>query len=252
MQSWLDSSSCGWRGDTGGGISGKPKACVPSSFSMTKRYILTEKRKALASSMLAQKIGYLKVEHLPPLPRLPIQSFNAHRIIRPKNELFVIQQGIVEIWHTAHDMFVAPLEARSIFGELPLLGQTMLDCRAIAAAGGVTVGVMSLPLASELIASIPLIIFEEIGPRLAHAQAEHYRTTFQTVESRLAGLLLKLAGGESSVTGFTQGDLAAQLATYRETVTNVMDSLREDRLIEIGRKKITILNKKALKELSEM
>jgi hypothetical protein len=31
-----------------------------------------------------------------------------------------------------------------------------------------------------------------------------------------------------------------------------MDLLREERLIEIGRKRITLLNKKALKELSEL
>lgn len=210
----------------------------------------TEKRKVLASRMLAQKIGYLKIKDLP--PDLPVQSFHAHRIIRPKNELFVIQNGIVEIWHTAHDMFVASLEAGTVFGELPLLGQTMLDCRAIAGTGGVTVGVMNVSLVTEWIASNPLTIFQEIGPRFAYAQSEHYRTTFQSVESRLAGLLLKLAGEESSVIGFTQGDLSKMLATYRETITNSMDSLREDRLIEIGRKKITILNKKKLKDLSEL
>jgi CRP/FNR family cyclic AMP-dependent transcriptional regulator len=209
---------------------------------------LTEKRKALASRMLAQKIGYLKID----TPELPTESFRAHRIIRPNNQLFVVQEGVVEIWHTAQDMFVTSLEAGRVFGELPLLGQTMLDCRAIAGSGGVIVGVMDTSLVTEWINSNPLPILQEIGPHLAHVESEHYRATFQAIESRLAGLLLNLAGEESSVTGFTQGDLAARLATYRETVTNVMDSLREDRLIEIGRKRITILNKNALKELSEL
>ncbi|MFP5261014.1 MAG: Crp/Fnr family transcriptional regulator [Blastocatellia bacterium] len=198
--------------------------------------------------MLAQKIGYLKIDFF----ELPTEIFRAHRIIRPNNQLFVVQEGVVEIWHTAQDMFVTSLEAGSVFGELPLLGQTMLDCRAIAGSGGVTVGVMDVSLVSEWINSNPISILQEIGPHLAYVEAEHYRTTFQTVESRLAGLLLNLAGDESEVSGFTQGELAEKLATYRETVTNVMDSLREDRLIEIGRKKITILNKKALKELSEL
>jgi CRP-like cAMP-binding protein len=103
---------------------------------------------------------------------------------------------------------------------------------------------MNLALTKEWINLNPLSFLRDIGPRFAHAQKEHYRTTFQTVESRLAGLLLHLAGGESSVTGFTQGDLAEQLATYRETVTNSMDALKEDRLIEIGRKRITSLTGK--------
>jgi CRP-like cAMP-binding protein len=149
-------------------------------------------------------------------------------------------------------MFITSLEEGSIFGELALLGQTMLGTQAIAGSGGVTLGVMSVALIEGWVDSNPLTFLQEIGPRLAHVQGEHYQTTFQTVESRLARLLLSLAGEESVVTGFTQGDFAEQLATYRETVTNSMDSLREDRLIEIGRKRITLLNKKALKELSEM
>jgi CRP-like cAMP-binding protein len=212
---------------------------------------LTEKRKALASRMLAQKIGYLKIDNFPSID-LPTESFRAHRIIRPNNQLFVVREGVVEIWHTAQDMFITSLEAGMVFGDMPLLGQTMLDCRAIAGSGGVMLGVMDIPLATEWISSSPLRILKDIGPRFAHAQAEHYRTTFQTVESRLAGLLLNLAGEGATVGGLTHGDLAAQLATYRETITNSIDSLRGERLIEIGRKRITILNKKGLRELSEL
>ncbi|MFP5262508.1 MAG: Crp/Fnr family transcriptional regulator [Blastocatellia bacterium] len=223
--------------------------CVcPSSFFMKT---LTEKRKALASRMLAQKIGYLKIDNFPSID-LPTESFKAHRIIRPDNQLFVVQEGLVEIWHTAQDMFVTLLETGMVFGDMPLLGQTMLDCRAIAGSGGVILGVMDIPLAIEWASSSPLRILQEIGPRFVHAQAEHYRTTFQMVESRLAGLLLNLAGEGATVGGLTHGDLAEKLSTYRETITNSIDSLREGRLIEIGRKRITILNKKGLRELSEL
>jgi CRP-like cAMP-binding protein len=212
---------------------------------------LTEKRKALASRMLAEKIGYLRIDDLPEI-NLPTESFRAHRVIRPNNQLFVIREGVVEIWHTAQDMFITSLETGMVFGDMPLLGQTMLDCRAIAGSGGVMLGVMDIPLAMEWASSGPLKILEEIGPRFAHAQAEHYQTTFQTVESRLAGLLLNLAGEGATVGGLTHGDLAEKLSTYRETITNSIDSLREGRLIEIGRKRITILNKKGLRELSEL
>jgi CRP-like cAMP-binding protein len=215
------------------------------------KHVLTEKRRILASKMLAEKIGYLKIDNLPTID-LPAESFRAHRIIRPKNQLFVVQEGVVEIWYTPHDMFITSLEEGSIFGELALLGQTMLDTQAIAGSGGVTLGVMNVSLIEGWIDLSPLTFLREIGPRFVHAQGEHYQTTFQTVESRLARLLLKLAGDESSVTGFTQGDFAEQLSTYRETVTNSMDSLKEDRLIEIGRKRIILLNKKRLKELAEI
>jgi CRP-like cAMP-binding protein len=224
----------------------------PLLFLMTgkQKHIFTEKRKALASKVLARKIGYLKSVDFS-LPDLPAQAFNAHRIIRPIDQLFVIQEGVVEIWHSPHDMFITSLEAGRIFGDMPLLGQTMLGTQAIAS-GSVTLGVMNLALVEEWVKTNSLEILKMIGARFAAVEVEHYRSTFQTVDSRLAGLLLELAGDESSVTGFTQEQLADQLATYRETVTNALDSLKQDGTIEIGRLRITILNKRALKELSEL
>jgi CRP/FNR family transcriptional regulator len=102
------------------------------------------------------------------------------------------------------------------------------------------------------IAASPRRILEHLGPRLYFVEAEHYRTMFQDVESRLAALLLELAGEGSDVEGFAHEDLGAQLGTYRETVTNALRSLKDGKIIEIGRLKITLLNKRALKELSEL
>jgi CRP-like cAMP-binding protein len=218
---------------------------VPLHLFMKK---FTEKTKALAAASLAQRIGYLRLE----LPDLPIQDFNAHKIIRPQEQLFIIRQGTVEIWQTHHDILVTELKQDSIFGDMPLLGQTMLGTQAIAGSGGVTLGVMGLDEATDWAESNQLAVLEEIGPRLAHLQAAHYRTQFYTVESRLASLLLDLAGNDSVITGLTHGDLGDQIGTYRETVTMALRDLRKEKIIEIGRMKITILNKKALRELSEL
>ena len=213
-----------------------------------KKQLLTDKRKRLAAASLAQKIGYLKIN----LPDIPAKHFNAHKIIRPDNELFVIRKGIVEIWHTQQDMLVTELGETCVFGEMPLLGQTMLDTQAIVGSGGVTVGVIDVNQVTELIGPGELSFLQTIGPRLARVELDHYRAIFQNAESRVAALILELAGSESVVTGFTHDDLANQLGIYRETVTNSIDSLKEDRLVNIGRKKITILNKKKLTELSQL
>jgi CRP/FNR family transcriptional regulator, cyclic AMP receptor protein len=212
---------------------------------MAKRHPLSEKKKILAAKSLVQKIGYLKLE----LPELPTQTFNAHKIIRPKDELFVIQEGVVEIWHTSHDMLVTELGETSVFGEMPFLGQTMLGCQAIAGSGGVTVGLLSTEKARELDTQT---ILEDLGPRLAQIQVEHYRTQFQTTDSRLAALLLDLAGEGEIITGLTQEDLADQLGAYRETITNVIQIMKKKKSIQMSRMKITILNKKELRELSEL
>src|ERR1051325_8287622 len=114
---------------------------------MTKKQLINEKRKQLAAASLAQKIGYLKIE----LPGLPTQTFNAHKVIRPDNELFVIREGIVEIWHTQQDILVTELRESSVFGEMSLLGQTMLGTQAIVGSGGVTLGVIDIDQVTELV-----------------------------------------------------------------------------------------------------
>jgi CRP-like cAMP-binding protein len=221
---------------------------------MYKKQGFSRKTKALAAATLAQKIGYLKARHFPQsfFENILTQTFYVHKIIRPRDELFVVEQGIVEIWHTKHDMLVTKLEAETLFGDMPLLGQSMYGCQAIAGSGGLTLGVMNLELITDRIRENPIKVLEEIGPRLIRIETEHYRTAFQTVGARIAALLLELAGATSSVQYLTQEEIGNVLGVYRETVTMSMRAMKESRLIEIGRKKITILDKKALEELSEL
>jgi CRP-like cAMP-binding protein len=223
-------------------------------MAIKQRHVFTRKRKVLAAKTLARKIGYLRTQDFPSsfFENLPTQIFNAHRIIRPKDELFVVQNGVVEIWHSHHDILVTELEPGSLFGDMCLLGQTMLGCQAMASTGGAEVGVADVELITERIKQSPHPVLEQVGSRLALIEAEHYRKAFQTVESRLAGLLLELAGAGSSVEGFTHEELGEQLGAYRETVTNALVAMRLDRLIVIGRKRVGILDKKALQELSNL
>jgi CRP/FNR family cyclic AMP-dependent transcriptional regulator len=48
------------------------------------------------------------------------------------------------------------------------------------------------------------------------------------------------------VNGWSQQDLAEQLGVYRETVTNALNELKNAGLIEVGRKRIAILDRKRL------
>jgi CRP-like cAMP-binding protein len=128
----------------------------------------------------------------------------------------------------------------------------MLGCKAIVGPEGATLAAISAGQVREWIRAEPVTLFEELGPRLSILEAEHYRIAFQTVESRLAGLPLELAVGTSSVTGLTQEELGKQLGIYRETVTHALKALKADRIIELRRKRITILDKRALRELSEL
>jgi CRP-like cAMP-binding protein len=149
-------------------------------------------------------------------------------------------------------MLVTKLQVGTLFGDLPLLGQSMYGCQAIAGSGGVTLGLVSPNRVYGWLEEEPRKILEEIGPRLIRVETEHYRVGFQTTDARLAALLLELTGESSIVAGYGHEELSQRLGVYRETVTMTMRAMKESRLIEIGRKRITILDKRALQELSEL
>jgi CRP-like cAMP-binding protein len=221
---------------------------------MYKKQGFSKKTRALAAATLAQKIGYLKAEDFPPafFDNIPTQTFNAHKIIRPREEIFIIKQGMVEIWHSHHDMLVTKLEAGILFGDMPLLGQSIYGCQAIAGPSGVTLGLVSLERVDEWLKDDSRRILEWIGPRLVSIETEHYRVGFQATDERLAALLLELTGESSIVAGYGHEELSQRLGVYRETVTMTMRAMKESKLIKVGRKRITLLDKKALKELSEL
>ena len=212
---------------------GEPQClCVSSFLIMSRRiqtgrrkHLLTVKKQTLATSTLAQKIGYLRVDDFPPrqiFETLPTEIYNPHRIIRTKGELFIVREGVVEIWHTRYDKLVKELEAGVLFGQMPLLGQTLLGTRAITGKQGATVAVMNLEAAKKWIESNPVSIFAELGYRLSEVETEHYRSQFQLADSRIAALLLELAGQDSVIEGISHQELGDKLGLYRERVGMLM------------------------------
>lgn len=135
---------------------------------------------------------------------------------------------------------------------MPLLGQTMLITRAISGDAGATVAVMDLNAAREWLESDSINVVEKLGPKLAYIDDQHYRTIFQTADSRIAALLLELAGEGSMIEGLTQSKIGEVLGIYRETVANMLNAMKKERLIDVGRMRITILDKRAMRELSEL
>jgi CRP-like cAMP-binding protein len=76
---------------------------------------------------------------------------------------------------------------------------------------------------------------------------------FKGIPARLAALLLNLADEQASsaITGLTHQDLAETVGTYRETATQVLNDMKGQGLIEIGRKRIGILDRGRLQAIAE-
>jgi CRP-like cAMP-binding protein len=97
--------------------------------------------------------------------------------------------------------------------------------------------------------TVALNMVRQIGPRLVEAERRHEQAAFQPVTSRLASLLNKLATKNREVVGYTHQEMADMLGVYRETVTNAIAELKQDRLIKVGRKRIVLLDQEGLRKI---
>lgn len=218
-----------------------------------RKHLHTDRKKVLVAKALSQKIGYLREENFPGssgLAALPRQEYPPDRIIKCKDALCFLIGGSVQIRH--HGYFIKSLTAGALFGDMALLGQTMLGCEAVTGVEGALIGVMDVDAAREWLISNSLAVVESLGPRLASLEIEHYRANFQLADYRIAALLLQLAGGSSVVIGWSHEKIGERLGIYRETVTVILDTMKADKLIAVDRLKIILLDKRALRELAEL
>jgi CRP-like cAMP-binding protein len=175
-------------------------------LSKRRKHVLPDKMKALSAKALAQKIGYLRIDDLPGtniFDSLPSLSFNPNRHIKSKGNLYLVKSGSVIIRHIHHEYLVKELSPGVLFGNMPLLGQTMIVTAAIAGGEGTRLAVLDTNTAKQWIESNPIALLEKLGPRLALAETGHYRSRFQLADSRLAALLLELSAEGSTVEGFS-------------------------------------------------
>jgi len=227
----------------------------------------SEKIRSLAAISLANKVGYLKLSDLvgqnsrsaeAAIEKMPKRNFKAGDKVYPGSQkapvACLVRSGRVNIVRTAstgRDLDVKAVEAGTIFGDMPMIGQSMLGAKAVAAESSkVTfLGTAELEKLASASPAFALNLARQIGPRLVDAERRHEQSAFQPVTSRVASLLLKLGGGSKEVSGYTHQDMADMLGVYRETVTNGIAELKQDNLIKVGRKRITLQNLDALRKM---
>lgn len=170
--------------------------------------------------------------------------------------LFILKKGIVQLYRISPEgkkLVITTLGKGSLFGEMALLGQQMHNTFAEAITD-CTICVMSRTDLERLILDRPQValrILEITGERLRDAESRLEDLAFKGIPARLSSLLLRLADEDDIVVGFTHQDLAEMVGTYRETATQVLNDLKSKGLIEIGRKRITIVDHDGLVGVAE-
>jgi CRP/FNR family transcriptional regulator, anaerobic regulatory protein len=88
-------------------------------------------------------------------------------------------------------------------------------------------------------------VFRFLSQRMAHLMALIDDVAFRRVDQRLASRLLRHAGAIP----VTHQMLADELGTTREVVSRTLESFQESGILRLGRKRIEILDRRALEKL---
>ena len=170
--------------------------------------------------------------------------------------LFILKQGRVNLYRMTAEgkkLVTATIEPGTVFGEMSLIGQGMLDTFAEATAD-CTLCVMSRTDIERLLREHPSVsirLLELLARRLEEAEQRLADVTYKSVPARIAATLLRLSGDELAPVQLSHQDIADMVGTYRETATRILNEMRSDGLIELKRMQIAIADGQGLRAVAE-
>jgi CRP/FNR family transcriptional regulator len=151
---------------------------------------------------------------------------------------------------------LATLGPGDIFGELAMLDG---EARSASVETLTDSELLALPAADvrRLLADHPGIsvkLIAALTKRLRETNERVARQSFQTVPSRVAGVLTQLIAEESATTGrqgitirMTQADLAQLAGTSRESVSRFLATLERAGVVRVGRGRVTVVEPRRLR-----
>lgn len=216
-----------------------------------------------------QKIGYLKTidvfqdlskeEMLKMEKSVTMSTCKAGKVFfRPEDTaqvLFILKKGRVQFYKISPEgkkLIVSTIGPETVFGEMSILGQELHNTFA-EAVDNCVLCVMSHYDVERLILNNPQVglrLMQLLSGRLKESETRLEELAFKSITGRLAALLLRLQTEQGDVIkGYTHQDLADMIGTYRETATQTLNEFKAAGLIEIGRKRIDVIDGIGLEEL---
>lgn len=175
----------------------------------------------------------------------------------PAEVLFVLKRGRVQIYRLTPEgrkLVLDTLGPGTIFGEMALVGQHMHSSYA-EAVDDVTLCVMSRIDLERVLTEKPRValrLLDVLGGRMRLLESQLEGIAFKSVPARLAGVLIDLAAraGSTEVT-FSHLELAEMTGATRETITKILDDFRQAGLVELGRRRIRLLDPARLRDIAD-
>jgi len=176
--------------------------------------------------------------------------------------MYIVQSGRVRLYRSAHDgrqLTLAMLDPGMSFGQVAVLEHELQDAYAEALTD-CSVRLLTADALERAMAEHPqlaLNLMRALASRLRDAEDQVESLAFRPVPARLAGKLLELMDRYGRVTPngiriderFTHLQLAEMIGTSRETLTKVLNELREEGLLDVRDRLIWILDPDGLERL---
>jgi CRP/FNR family transcriptional regulator, cyclic AMP receptor protein len=166
---------------------------------------------------------------------------------------YIIRDGSFRVTREHPDgraITLANLGPGDIFGELAMLDGEVRSASVEALSDGELLALPAVDVRG-LLARHPEITVKLVAAlvrRLRQANERISRQSFQTVPSRVAGVLSQLVaeeapwrGGEGVTIRMNQADLAQLAGTSRESVSRFLAELERARVVKVGRGRVTIV-----------
>lgn len=183
-----------------------------------------------------------------------------HVFYRPEEQvevLFLLKKGKVHIYSLTAEgkrLLVEIVAPGTFFGDMPLTAQSMHQAFAEAVEDSL-ICVLSRADLERLLVEKPQValrLVESLSGRLEETRARLEEATLRNATARVSRTILRMAHGSSELPGLTHQQLADATGLYRETVTNVLNRLQSQGVIELGKKNIAIVDLSGLEKISEI
>lgn len=189
-------------------------------------------------------------------------------VFSPEDEaesIYLIREGKIKLSKVADDgkeITLAVLQEGDLFGEVSAF-DSGIHGHFAEALEDATLAAISRPDFANLVRRNPefaLIVIHALADRTRRAELQIEDLVFRSVPARVASVLVRLAQehgrvGPRGVTidlRLTHQEIANMVGATRETVTNVLNDLRAEGMIEVEHKRVRILDQEALAEAAQL
>jgi CRP/FNR family transcriptional regulator, cyclic AMP receptor protein len=182
-------------------------------------------------------------------------------IDEPSDFMYIIREGRVKIGSYAEDgreIVKVILAPGQIFGEMALAGEEKHNDYAQALDDNTTICPMTIEAMKMRMAEdqeLSLSIFKLVGSRMRKLERRIESLVFKDARTRIIDFIRELAEERGQKVGFEtlvknhlkHQDIAALTGTSRQTVTTILNDLKEKNLINFDRRKILIRDMEKLR-----